>query len=103
MINPVVSVIIPVYNTMPYLTACLDSLVDQSIGLDRLQIITVDDGSTDGSSEVLDQYAVRHPGSFVVIHQANSGSPAGPCNRSAGNWPRVWSTQARRTTSCSVS
>jgi poly(ribitol-phosphate) beta-N-acetylglucosaminyltransferase len=81
MTNPVVSVIIPVYNTMPYLTACLDSLVDQSIGLDRLQIITVDDGSTDGSSEVLNQYAVRHPGSFLVIHQANSGSPAGPCNR----------------------
>lgn len=81
MTNPVVSVIIPVYNTMPYLMACLDSLVDQSIGLDRLQIITVDDGSTDGSSEVLNQYAVRHPGSFLVIHQANSGSPAGPCNR----------------------
>jgi glycosyltransferase involved in cell wall biosynthesis len=81
MTKPVVSVIIPVYNTMPYLTACLDSLVDQSVGLDRLQIITVDDGSTDGSSEVLNQYAARHPGSFLVIHQANSGSPAGPCNR----------------------
>lgn len=81
MTKPVVSVIIPVYNTMPYLTACMDSLVDQSIGLDRLQIIAVDDGSTDGSSEVLNQYAARHHGSFVVIHQANSGSPAGPCNR----------------------
>jgi glycosyltransferase involved in cell wall biosynthesis len=81
MTNPVVSVIIPVHNTMPYLTDCLDSLVDQSIGLERLQIITVDDGSTDGSSEVLNQYAARHPGSFLVIHQANSGSPAGPCNR----------------------
>ncbi len=81
MINPVVTVIIPVYNTMPYLTTCLDSLVDQSIGLESLQIITIDDGSTDGSSDVLDQYAVRHPGSFLVIHQGNSGSPAGPCNR----------------------
>jgi glycosyltransferase involved in cell wall biosynthesis len=81
MTKPVISVITPVYNTLPYLTACLDSLVDQSIGLDRLQIIAVDDGSTDGSSEVLNQYAARHPGSFVVIHQANSGSPAGPCNR----------------------
>jgi glycosyltransferase involved in cell wall biosynthesis len=81
MTKPVISVIIPVYNTMPYLMACLDSLVDQSIGLDRLQIIAVDDGSTDGSSEVLNQYAAQHPGSFVVIHQANSGSPAGPCNR----------------------
>ena len=81
MTAPDVSVVLPVYNTMPYLTRCLDSLVEQSLGLDRIQVIAVDDGSTDGSPEVLDSYAERHPGSFQVVHQANSGGPAEPCNR----------------------
>jgi glycosyltransferase involved in cell wall biosynthesis len=79
--SPDVSVVVPVYNTMPYLTECLDSLLRQTIGPDRMQIVAVDDGSTDGSGAELDRYARRHPGTFTVIHQANSGGPAGPCNR----------------------
>ncbi|GAA2104742.1 hypothetical protein GCM10009841_23050 [Microlunatus panaciterrae] len=78
---PDVSVIVPVYNTMPYLTACLDSLVAQSIGRDRLQIVAVDDGSTDGSGDELDRFARAYPDVFTVIHQPNSGGPAQPCNR----------------------
>ncbi|WP_203708557.1 glycosyltransferase family 2 protein [Asanoa iriomotensis] len=66
---------------MPYLTECLDSLVAQTIGLDRLQVVAVDDGSTDASGAELDRYAARHPGAFTVIHQANSGGPARPFNR----------------------
>jgi glycosyltransferase involved in cell wall biosynthesis len=81
MSEPDVSLVVPVYNTMPYLSECLDSLVAQTIGLDRMQIVTVDDGSTDGSGPELDRYAQRYPGVFTVIHQANSGGPAGPCNR----------------------
>lgn len=80
MSTPDVSVVVPVYNTMPYLTACLDSLVEQSIGHDRLHVVAVDDGSTDGSGEELDRYAARHPDLFTVVHQANSGGPARPCN-----------------------
>jgi glycosyltransferase involved in cell wall biosynthesis len=78
---PDVSVVVPVYNTMPYLTRCLNSLVEQTIGLDRLQIIAVDDGSTDRSGRELDRFAERYPGVVSVVHQANSGGPAGPCNR----------------------
>jgi poly(ribitol-phosphate) beta-N-acetylglucosaminyltransferase len=78
---PDVSVIVAVYNTMPYLTECLSSLVDQTIGADRMQIVAVDDGSTDGSGAELDRFAARHPGLFTVLHQANSGGPAGPFNR----------------------
>ncbi|HEV7709851.1 MAG TPA: glycosyltransferase [Asanoa sp.] len=78
---PDVSVVVPVYNTMPYLTECLTSLVEQTIGLGRMQIITVDDGSTDGSGAELDRFAKRYPGVLTVIQQANSGGPAGPCNR----------------------
>ena len=79
--TPDVSVIIPVYNTMPYLTACLESLVGQSIGQDRLEIIAVDDGSTDGSGEELDRFAASYPHVVTVLHQENSGGPAMPCNR----------------------
>ncbi|WP_344343210.1 glycosyltransferase family 2 protein, partial [Kitasatospora putterlickiae] len=78
---PDVTVVIAVYNTMPYLTACLDSLVRQSIGHARMEVVAVDDGSTDGGGALLDAYAQRHPGLFQVVHQANSGGPAAPTNR----------------------
>ena len=76
-----VSVVIAVYNTMPYLTRCLDSVLRQSIGADRLEVIAVDDGSTDGSGAELDTWARRHPGTVTVVHQPNSGGPAAPSNR----------------------
>jgi poly(ribitol-phosphate) beta-N-acetylglucosaminyltransferase len=77
---PDVSVILAVYNVMPYLTRCLDSLVGQSIGRERMEIVAVDDGSTDGSGAELDRYARRFPGVVKVLHQANSGGPAAPSN-----------------------
>jgi poly(ribitol-phosphate) beta-N-acetylglucosaminyltransferase len=78
---PDVTVVVAVYNTMPYLTTCLTSLVEQSIGRDRMEVIAVDDGSTDGSGKELDRFAERYPGVVRVIHQANSGGPAAPSNR----------------------
>lgn len=78
--EPDVTVVVPVYNTMPYLTETLDSLVRQTIGPDRFEVVAVDDGSTDGSGEELDRYASRHPDLVRVVHQANSGGPASPCN-----------------------
>jgi glycosyltransferase involved in cell wall biosynthesis len=81
MTAPDVSVIVPVYNTMPYLRTCLDSLLRQTIDRRRLQIVAVDDGSTDGGGRLLDRLAARHPDLLTVIHQPNSGGPAAPCNR----------------------
>jgi glycosyltransferase involved in cell wall biosynthesis len=78
---PDVSVIVAVYNVMPYLTGCLTSLVEQSIGRDRMQIIAVNDGSTDGGAEELDRFAELYPQTVTVIHQPNSGGPAAPSNR----------------------
>ncbi|WP_084961696.1 glycosyltransferase family 2 protein [Thermoactinospora rubra] len=78
--RPDVSVIVAVYNTMPYLRECLSSLAGQSIGAGRMEIVAVDDGSTDGSAEELDRFAERHPGAVRVVHQANSGGPAAPSN-----------------------
>ncbi|MGW0641073.1 glycosyltransferase family 2 protein [Streptomyces badius] len=79
--EPDVTVVVAVYNTMPYLTECLDSLIRQSIGLERLEVVAVDDGSTDGSGAELDRFAERHPDVVKVLHQPNSGGPAAPSNR----------------------
>ncbi len=78
---PDVTVIVAAYNAMPYLRACLASLAEQTIGIERIQIVAVDDGSTDGSGAELDAFAARHPGTVAVVHQANSGGPAAPDNR----------------------
>ncbi|MDJ0345611.1 glycosyltransferase [Streptomyces sp. H10-C2] len=75
-----VSVIIPVYNAVDYLNECLESIVGQTIGFDRIEVVAVDDGSTDGSGELLDTWAAQHP-NIRIIHQENSGAPGGPRNR----------------------
>ncbi|MEW1724005.1 glycosyltransferase [Streptomyces sp. NPDC093109] len=81
MTQPDVSVVVAVYNTMPYLTECLNSLVGQTIGLDRLEVVAVNDGSTDSSGAELERFAALYPGTVKVIHQENSGGPAAPSNR----------------------
>ena len=54
---PKVSVIIPVYNVEAYLRQCLDSVVNQT--LREIEIVCVDDGSTDTSAEILKEYAAK--------------------------------------------
>ena len=68
--SPSVSVIIPVYNTRQYLEECLSSAVGQS--LKDIEIIVVDDGSTDGSAEVIDRYAASDA-RIAMIRQDNRG------------------------------
>ncbi|WP_460365830.1 glycosyltransferase family 2 protein, partial [Actinocorallia lasiicapitis] len=81
MTAPDVTVVVSVYNTLPYLEDCLDSLLTQSIGPGRMEIVAVDDGSTDGSGELLDRTADKYPDVLTVVHQENSGGPAAPSNR----------------------
>lgn len=80
-VPPDVTVVVPVFNTMPYLRRCLASLAEQTIGPGRMEVVAVDDGSTDGSDAELGRFARRHPGMVRVLRQPNSGGPAGPCNR----------------------
>ena len=77
--KPTVSVVVPVYNALPYLTELLDSLAAQDIEAGSLNVVTVDDGSTDGSADALDDYCRRHE-HFSVIHQTNSRRPGRPRN-----------------------
>ncbi|MFE9097683.1 glycosyltransferase family 2 protein [Streptomyces sp. NPDC007264] len=77
---PTVSVIIPVHNAVLYLEECLRSVAGQTLGFDRIEVIAVDDGSTDGSAALLDEWAERHPDRVRVVHQENSGAPGGPRN-----------------------
>jgi glycosyltransferase involved in cell wall biosynthesis len=69
---PDVSVIVPVYNTENHLDACLRSVLGQS--LRSIEVICVDDGSTDGSSAVLTEHARRDPRLGIIEHDRNRGA-----------------------------
>ncbi|MFF5531646.1 glycosyltransferase family 2 protein [Streptomyces cinerochromogenes] len=69
---------------MPYLVECLASVEAQTIGPARMEVIAVDDGSTDGTGECLEEFAARAPMSVTVIRQENSGGPSGPRNVGLG-------------------
>ena len=82
------SIIIPVYNVAPYLRECLDSLLAQTYT--DWEAICVDDGSTDGSSAILDEYAAKDK-RFRVFHQANAGVSAArnkALDNAKGEW--IW-------------
>ena len=66
-----VSVTVPIYNNARYLRKCLDSLAAQT--LQEIEFILVNDGSTDNSGNICDEYARKNP-KFKVIHQQNCGS-----------------------------
>ncbi len=71
--NPLVSVIIPVYNVEKYIEECIDSVLAQTY--QNIEIILVDDGSTDSSGQICDNYAENNK-HIYVIHQQNGGLSA---------------------------
>lgn len=59
MSKPEISVIVPIYKTAPYLSACLDSVLAQTF--EDYEIICINDGSPDNAMDILNQYAQRRP------------------------------------------
>ena len=76
--RPLVSIIVPVYNVEKYLDRCLTSIVNQTYN--NLEIIIIDDGSTDSSSTKCDEWANKDS-RVKVIHQENQGIA---CTRNTG-------------------
>ena len=76
--SPLISVIVPIYNVEKYLSRCLDSVLSQTVN--NIEVIGVDDGSTDRSGEILDLY-VNKDSRVRAVHQPNAG--LGPA-RNAG-------------------
>ena len=71
--NPLISVIVPVYNIEKYLSACLNSIIRQTY--QNLEIICINDGSTDSSAEILQEYAKKDR-RIKIISQENAGLSA---------------------------
>lgn len=71
--TPLISFIVPVYNVEEYLPACLDSLVQ--VDIHPIEIILINDGSTDHSGKIIDLYATLYP-YIIKIHQPNKGLSA---------------------------
>lgn len=81
-----ISIIIPIYNTEQYLSECIESILCQTY--ENLEIILIDDGSTDSSGKIADEYACKDS-RIKVIHKKNEGvSEARNCgiNCSSGEW-----------------
>jgi Glycosyl transferase family 2 len=70
---PLVSVIITAYNYERFLARTIDSALDQAYPADRLEIVIVDDGSTDSTPALLADYAACHPAQIRVFRQENAG------------------------------
>ncbi len=84
--NPLVSIIIPVYNVEKYLRKCLDSVCSQTYR--NLEILCVNDGSTDGSASILEEYAAKDE-RIKILSQKNAGQGAArnlALNHATGEW-----------------
>ena len=69
--NIKVSIVAAVYNLEKYLPRCLDALVNQT--LQEIEILCVDDGSTDSAPQIIDEYAKKYPEKVKAFHKENGG------------------------------
>lgn len=78
--NYKISIILPIFNVETHLHRSLDSIVNQTIGVENLEVIMVNDASTDNSKQIIDKYAEKYT-NFIAIHKTtNSGNAGEPRN-----------------------
>ena len=75
-----ISIILPIFNVGDHLRGGIDSLINQTIGQDHLEIILVNDCSTDGSDKIIDEYADEYDCCIAIHHEKNSGAAYTPRN-----------------------
>ncbi|WP_407410424.1 glycosyltransferase [Methanobrevibacter sp.] len=78
--NDKISIILPIFNVGPHLRGGIDSLINQTIGNENLEIIMVNDCSTDGSDKIIDEYAEKYDCCVAIHHETNSGGAHTPRN-----------------------
>ena len=79
--NPKISVILPIYNVGKYLEQCINSIINQTIGFNNIELIMVDDGSTDDSYEIMKKYNKKYENVKIFRYDEKSGSAGRPRNK----------------------
>ena len=69
-----ISVIIPVFNGEKYIHECFDSIINQTLGIENIEVIVVDDSSTDNSVEIINQYVEKYESFKLIKQEPNQGS-----------------------------
>ena len=75
-----ISIIIPIYNVEKYLKRALDSIINQTMDFRDIEVIMVDDCSTDNSKKIMEEYSNKYPNFISLYHKKNSGRAAIPRN-----------------------
>lgn len=78
--NPKVSVIVPTYNAEDCLMNAVNSIINQTIGFENIELILVDDNSNDGTKEILRELSETHENVISIFLDENTGSPSKPRN-----------------------
>ena len=73
MTNKLVTIILPVYNGEKYLKRAIDSVLNQTIGYDKLTLLVINDGGTDSSSQIISNYQKKYPELIHFIDRENKG------------------------------
>ena len=68
------TVTVPCYNSQDYMEKCIESLL---LGGERVEVIVINDGSSDNTAAIADRYAAQYPDVVKVVHQENGGHGAG--------------------------
>lgn len=71
--TPILSIIIPVFNTEKYIEDCLESIYSNNVATDMFQVVCVNDGSTDNSGNIIKEYMSKYPNLSYEVNAQSGG------------------------------